>query len=101
MIEEERNMRERTRLRGLLGLCLLATSAAHAHDAGTNAIPKDPPIMVKSAQPKWRWIGERADGTTKCPDRVMQNEPLLPNWTIQPLFCTPLHPGTPDDGMCK
>src|SRR5262245_16537847 len=101
MIEEERKMRERIHLAGLAALCMLATSAAHADGTGTNAIPTDPLIDARDAQPKWRWIGERTDSTTKCPDRVMPNVPLLPNWTIQPLFCTPLHPGTPDDGMCK
>jgi hypothetical protein len=95
-------MFERTRLRQLMTVCvLLATSSAQADHARTSAIPKDPPITVKSAQPKWRWIGERTNTEAKCPDRVMANNPLLPNWTIRPLFCTPLHPGTPDDGMCK
>jgi hypothetical protein len=94
-------MRERIQVRGLLGICLLAASTVHASDAGASAIPKDPPIVVNDAQPKWRWIGEREHSSMKCPDRIMPDVPLLPNWTIQPLFCTPLHPGTPDDGMCK
>jgi hypothetical protein len=86
--------RRRTIWRALGAVVLL-----HAAGAAT-ATDVDPPIDPQSAQPNWRWIGERVNTAVACPRRTNDGR-TLPNWTVQPLFCEPADPQNQDNGVCK
>jgi hypothetical protein len=75
------------------GLLLVAAAAsALAASGATPAAPEDPPIVVASGKPNWRWIGERVNTGAQCPPAT--------GWTAKPLFCEPLEPSDPLYGAC-